>query len=108
MSPFHVRMPFGWLYRLGVLTQLDKTGINRLHRNGPVSTSIVGDVGLQQICLIGFFDFTLTGLLDAHRSGEGIEFVVIVSAIAAIWMFLYLLIVGVRTVKPDSRIPAAS
>ena len=35
-------------------------------------------------------------------------FVVIVPAIAEIWMVLYLLVVGVRTVKPDTRIPAAS
>jgi hypothetical protein len=35
-------------------------------------------------------------------------FVVIVPAIAEIWMVLYLLVVGVRTVKPDKRIPAAS
>jgi hypothetical protein len=31
-------------------------------------------------------------------------FVVIVVAIAEIWMVLYLLVVGVRTVKPDERI----
>jgi hypothetical protein len=35
-------------------------------------------------------------------------FVVIVVAIAEIWMVLYLLIVGVRTVKPDKEIPAVA
>jgi len=35
-------------------------------------------------------------------------FIVIVPAIAEIWMVLYLLVVGVRTVKPDKRILAAA
>jgi hypothetical protein len=35
-------------------------------------------------------------------------FVVIVVAIAEIWMVLYLLVVGVRTVKPAKEIPAAA
>ena len=35
-------------------------------------------------------------------------FIVIVPAIAEIWMVLYLLVVGVRTVKPDKRILASA
>lgn len=35
-------------------------------------------------------------------------FIVIVPTIAEIWMVLYLLVVGVKTVKPDKRILAAS
>ena len=35
-------------------------------------------------------------------------FVVIVSVIAEIWMVLYLLVFGVRTVKPDKEILAAA
>ena len=36
------------------------------------------------------------------------SFIVIVPAIAEIWMVLYLLVVGVRTVKPDKEILAAA
>jgi hypothetical protein len=32
------------------------------------------------------------------------SFIVIVPAIAEIWMVLYLLVVGVKTLKPDKRI----
>ncbi|MBI5031927.1 MAG: DUF4386 domain-containing protein [Chloroflexi bacterium] len=35
-------------------------------------------------------------------------FIVIVPAIAEVWMVLYLLVVGVKTVKPDKRILAAA
>jgi len=41
--------------------------------------------------------------------GEKINaFVTIPSAIAEIWMVFYLLVVGVRTVKPDDRVPSPS
>jgi len=41
--------------------------------------------------------------------GEKINiFVTIPSAIAEIWMVLYLLVIGVRIVKPDERVPAES
>jgi hypothetical protein len=54
----------------------------------------------------------LVGLLAVFLvpdAGERINvFVTIPSALAEIWMVLYLLVVGVRTVKQDERVPADS
>jgi hypothetical protein len=72
----------------------------------------------------GWFPTALGGLLVAGGAcylvdllaavlvpdvGQAIHaFVVIPCAVAEIWMVLYLLMIGVRTVKPAERLPAAA
>lgn len=48
----------------------------------------------------------LTAFLVPDFSSQIHPFIVIVPAIAEVWMVFYLLVVGVRTVKPDKDILA--
>src|SRR5436190_671097 len=80
------------------------------HANKSVARAMVVlvAIGTSIICLNTVFEFEdLLAQFLIPDFGQNIHaFVVIPSAIAEIWMVGYLLVIGVRTQKPDERIPA--